>query len=179
MTTQVIREAAQVEFSARGLDAPLEAIALAAGVSKGTIYNRFGGRQGLVDAVVEDLVRVKIEQIVAAARAVTDPGERLAAFLRETWRLQFSDPVANDVLTRDHSTSAVIAALCALCSTAGNEFLAQARQERAVNPAVSENDLWMLIRANGAVVRAEGVADRDEHERLCGLLLTGLFTDPR
>ncbi len=38
------------------MDAPLEEIAATAGVSAGTLYNRFGGRDALIDAVMPDLV---------------------------------------------------------------------------------------------------------------------------
>ena len=53
-----IRAAAVGVFRERGLSAPLEDVAEAAGVSKATIFNRFGGRIGLIDAVVGELVAV-------------------------------------------------------------------------------------------------------------------------
>ncbi|HEY1704146.1 MAG TPA: helix-turn-helix domain-containing protein, partial [Trebonia sp.] len=47
-----VMEAAAEAFARDGLDVPLEDIARSAGVRAGTIYNRFGGREGLLDAVV-------------------------------------------------------------------------------------------------------------------------------
>jgi len=49
-----LRAAAAEAFSERGLDMPLEEIAARAGVSIGTLYNRLGPRDALVDAVVAD-----------------------------------------------------------------------------------------------------------------------------
>lgn len=48
----ILRAAAEV-FAERGLDAPLEAIAKRAQVSKQTVYNRFGGKDALLRLVVE------------------------------------------------------------------------------------------------------------------------------
>ena len=50
-----VMEAAAEAFARDGLDVPLEDIARSAGVRAGTIYNRFGGREGLLDAVVADV----------------------------------------------------------------------------------------------------------------------------
>src|SRR4051812_49488358 len=68
-----IRAAAIAAFRGRGLSTPLEEIALAAGVSKATIYNRFGGRDGLIDAVIGELVAAEMHTIMGRARAVDDP----------------------------------------------------------------------------------------------------------
>ena len=64
-----IRLAALDVFRVHGLNSPLDEVARAAGVSKGTIYHRFGGRQGLIDAVVEDLVAERIRGIITAVSA--------------------------------------------------------------------------------------------------------------
>jgi AcrR family transcriptional regulator len=42
-----VMEAAAEAFARDGLDVPLEDIARSVGVRAGTIYNRFGGREGL------------------------------------------------------------------------------------------------------------------------------------
>lgn len=68
-----IRAAAIAAFHGRGLGTPLEEIAAAAGVSKATIYNRFGGRQGLIDAVIEELVGAEMRTIMERARQPGDP----------------------------------------------------------------------------------------------------------
>ena len=47
-------------FSRRGLSAPLEDIAREAGVSIGTLYNRVGSREELIDAVVDDIAGEKL-----------------------------------------------------------------------------------------------------------------------
>src|ERR1700728_3401497 len=84
-----IRAAAIAAFHGRGLGMPLEEIAAAAGVSKATIYNRFGGRQGLIDAVIEELVGAEMRTIMDRARQPGDPWERLAAYLPDARELQY------------------------------------------------------------------------------------------
>ena len=70
-----IRWAALEVFRDSGLGTPLDDVARAAGISKGTIYHRFGSRQGLVDAIVEELVAERFKGIVTRVQALDDPGE--------------------------------------------------------------------------------------------------------
>lgn len=56
--------AAKAKVKARPATIPLEEVAKAAGVSKGTIYHRFGSRRGLIDAVVDELVAERMQAIV-------------------------------------------------------------------------------------------------------------------
>jgi AcrR family transcriptional regulator len=59
---------------------PLEEIATAAGVSKATIYNRFGGREGLIDAVIGELVATEMHAIMDKARQLDDPWRAIATY---------------------------------------------------------------------------------------------------
>src|SRR3954447_13315119 len=93
-----IRRAALDVFRTGGLTTPLDEVARAAGVSKGTIYHRFGSRRGLIDAIVDDLVAERITEIVEAVEALDGPLVRFEQYLLRTWLLQFDEPAANDVL---------------------------------------------------------------------------------
>lgn len=105
-----IRAAAIAAFHGRGLGTPLEEIAAAAGVSKATIYNRFGGRQGLIDAVIEDLVGAEMHTILDRARQPGDPWERLATYVTDLRDLQYREPAAVDVHLMTYPDSAQLAA---------------------------------------------------------------------
>ncbi|QUD89359.1 TetR/AcrR family transcriptional regulator [Phenylobacterium montanum] len=59
--SEAMLDAASAVMSERGLGAPVEAIAKRAGVSKQTLYNHFGGKDGLVRA----LVRRRVDQMTA------------------------------------------------------------------------------------------------------------------
>src|SRR6266545_4775094 len=75
-------KAAAIEvFRERGLGAPLEAIAARAGVSVGTLYNRFGDRQALIDAVIPALAAAQLRRVVERASAGASPWERFATFV--------------------------------------------------------------------------------------------------
>ena len=77
--SEAILDAAGAVISERGLAAPVEAIARRAGVSKQTLYNHFGGKDGLVRA----LVRRRVDQMTAPladADRYDRPEGALAAF---------------------------------------------------------------------------------------------------
>ncbi|HEU4631099.1 MAG TPA: TetR family transcriptional regulator [Gemmatimonadaceae bacterium] len=61
----------------------VDAVAGAAGVARMTVYNRFGSKTGLIEAVFDSLaiVRTGVPRLVAAL-ALTDPAETLAEFVR-------------------------------------------------------------------------------------------------
>jgi TetR/AcrR family transcriptional repressor of mexJK operon len=90
--TEAILEAASEVLAERGLAAPMEAIARRAGVSKQTVYNRYGSKAELVRALVER----RVESITApfrAPQAMDHPEEALAAYARTLL----------EVITRTHS----------------------------------------------------------------------------
>ena len=122
-----IRLAALDVFRTGGLNTPLDEVARAAGVSKGTIYHRFGGRQGLIDAVVEELFAERIAGIITEVGAIEDPVERFESYLRQIWLVSFDEPAANDVLLRAQPGSGMLMALCERASEVVGGFLADAQ----------------------------------------------------
>jgi TetR/AcrR family transcriptional regulator, mexJK operon transcriptional repressor len=79
--TEAILDAAAEVLAERGLAAPIEEIARRAGVSKQTIYNRYGAKTELVRALVER----RVDSITAPLRdpgAEDHPEQTLAAYAR-------------------------------------------------------------------------------------------------
>src|ERR1700734_2057008 len=106
-----IRAAAIAAFSGRGLDTPLEEIAAAAGVSKATIYNRFGGRAGLIDAVIGKLVAADMYAIMDKALQVADPWQAIASYVSDRRDLQYREPAFTDALLMADPDSGQVAAI--------------------------------------------------------------------
>src|SRR5882757_11505410 len=73
---ELLVAAAREVFAARGLDAPLDEIARRAGVSIGTLYNRFPSRVDLVDAALTEPVEASV-RIAERALANPDPWQGL------------------------------------------------------------------------------------------------------
>ncbi|MGV2984243.1 helix-turn-helix domain-containing protein [Microbacterium sp. AGC85] len=90
-----MRAAAMELFRANGLETPLERIAERAGVTKGTIYHRFGSRQGLIDDVIDQLAsfadRVSADtpsgMAVAFVSRATTSNERRTTFYTRRSRI--------------------------------------------------------------------------------------------
>ena len=169
-----IRTAALDVFRAHGLNSPLDEVARAAGVSKGTIYHRFGGRQGLIDSVVEELVADRILGIITAVSAIEDPVERFESYLRQIWLLQYDEPAANDVLLRALPGSEPIAALCEHASKVAGGFLGEAQATGAIRDDLTSEDVYLLIWERGIIARACDQQHRDGFIRSFEHTLRGL-----
>ncbi|GAB6902741.1 TetR/AcrR family transcriptional regulator [Kineosporia succinea] len=172
--TEGIRRAALDVFRAGGLTTPLDEVARAAGVSKGTIYHRFGGRRGLIDAVVDDLVAERIAGIVTTAGTMGDAWERFAHYLTGIWLLQFDEPAANDVLMRSLPDSEPLSQLCCKAQDFAAEVLEEAQRAGVVRPDLTPDDLNTLILERGVVIRACDQQTREQYERRLGFILDGL-----
>ncbi|HLO35531.1 MAG TPA: helix-turn-helix domain-containing protein [Candidatus Deferrimicrobium sp.] len=89
-----ILEAAERLFAERGVEAvPMDDVAAAAGVGKGTLYRRFGDRAGLGIAVLDERERELQDRILGGPPPLgpgAPPTERLTAFveayLAYAWR---------------------------------------------------------------------------------------------
>lgn len=151
-------EAAALEvFQETGLGSPLEEIARRAGVSVGTLYNRFGSREALIDAVVPALAAAKLAPVIEAAHAGTDPWDRFARYLRALGEAQIDDPALSDAITRAYpDTSHELPAACASAFAEGARLIDAAQHDGALRPDLAAGDLTALLTANAAVIRAEG-----------------------
>ena len=78
---EAILDAAMDEFSERGVSAAMEAIARRACVSKQTVYNHYGSKAELVQALCERRVH-EITAPLETAEAVENPAEALAEYAR-------------------------------------------------------------------------------------------------
>jgi TetR/AcrR family transcriptional repressor of mexJK operon len=79
--SEAMLDAASQVIAERGLTAPVEAIAKRAGVSKQTLYNRYGGKAGLIRALIRRRIDTVTAPLADAAGDVS-PEATLAAFAR-------------------------------------------------------------------------------------------------
>jgi len=96
--------AARHLFAERGVDVPLEEIARQAGVSIGTLYNRFPTRAALVEAVFTDRME-RTTRLAHAAASAADPWEGFAGFVTGVCELQATDRGFSQVAARGLAAS--------------------------------------------------------------------------
>jgi AcrR family transcriptional regulator len=171
-----IRDAACAVFATAGLDAPMEQIAQAAGVSKGTIYHRFGSREALIESVVGELVEAKLAELIEHSLAEPDPWSRLHAFALGTWLLQFESTVVNDVFCRAHADSGMVWTMCTRAAETGARLLAECHAENLVRPEITGDDLYIAMQTFGAALRHGPRQTRADFQRRGEYLLAGIRT---
>ncbi|GAA5167681.1 TetR/AcrR family transcriptional regulator [Amycolatopsis dongchuanensis] len=105
-------KAATEVFREKGLGVPLEEIAQRAGVSAGTLYNRFGGREALIDAVMPALVAERMGEALSRAEALADPWGSLVTYVTVLCEQQAGDPAFRDVVSRQLAGRPELTAKC-------------------------------------------------------------------
>lgn len=160
-----IRAAALAAFHGRGLDTPLTQIATAAGVSKGTIYNHFGGRQGLIDAVIEELVAAELHAAMDAARAIRDPWKRLSGWVAARRDLQYREPAFTDVMLGTPYGSRALAGLASEITTMTADAITVAHDAAVLRADFTTADLFWADVANGLALRELRKPSRQDYNR--------------
>lgn len=160
-----IRAAAIAAFRGRGLSTPLEEIAMAAGVSKATIYNRFGGREGLIDAVIGELVATEMHAIMDKARRVDDPWEAIATYISDRRDLQYREPAFTDALLMTYPYSAQLVALANAATETTENLLQRGYDAGALRTDFRVSDLYYADVANGLALRALRTHSREDYDR--------------
>jgi len=169
-----IRAAAIAAFRGRGLSTPLEEIAAAAGVSKATIYNRFGGRDGLIDAVIGELVAAEMHTIMGRARAVDDPWQAIATYVGDRRDLQYREPAFTDALLMTYPKSAQLVALANAATDTTVHLLRRGHDAGVLRPGFTAADLYYADIANGLALRALGPQPREDYDRRTRFFLDSL-----
>src|SRR5678816_1908060 len=81
-TRQRLLTAAAAEFAARGFaGASVDRIARAARVNKAMIYYHFSSKAALYREILRDMFDAVARRVTDAARASSDPGEKVRAFV--------------------------------------------------------------------------------------------------
>ncbi|MBT1610917.1 TetR/AcrR family transcriptional regulator [Curtobacterium poinsettiae] len=164
---QKLRAAAIAVFSQRGLSAPLEDIAREAGVSIGTLYNRVGSREELIDAVVPDIAGAKLKTLRDRTLSQDSPRSQLETFIAEMIDLQRSDPAMNDAMLRRYPDAVLLINACERSMALGAELVANAHSAGVLAEDFTADDLiavlWLAGMASHDPAAPEGwrhVVDR-------------------
>ena len=172
-----LRAAAAEAFSERGLDAPLEEIAERAGVSIGTLYNRLGSRETLIDAVITDTAAAQVAAAVERAETITDPWGRFARYVEELCAIQATDLAFNDVLARRRPEAEQIDAVCDDALANAGKYLEQAQRAGAIRPDVTVQDIFLIFWSTANIIRGTHAVAPDAWRRSLALTLDGLRTE--
>jgi AcrR family transcriptional regulator len=173
---KVIAAAAEA-FAADGLDVPLEDIARSAGVRAGTIYNRFGSREGLLDAVVADAAAGWLRAVIDRAVGQGTAWGRFTAFVEGMCAEQAADPVFNDVFSRRYPDAPDLRAVCDQSLAFGTKLIRDAQADGALRPGFSADDLARIFAVNAYLVRDRPAGD-DGWRRTLQFTLDGLRAQP-
>jgi AcrR family transcriptional regulator len=162
-------EVADQVFTARGVGAPTEEVARAAGVGIGTVFRHFPTKEALLAAVLA----ARLERLAAEAEALTaepDPGAALDRLVRlvvgnAPAKNAYADALGGDIPGLKEAVGGrlrdAIAALLARAQAAG-----------AVRAELRPADLMALL--VGASRAVENTADAAAGERVLGVVLAGL-----
>lgn len=164
-------------FHERGLDIPLEDIAARAGVSTGTLYNRFGSREALIDAVMPDLVAAKVDTAIRRAYACADPWEGFVLYVEQLCELQATDPALNDAVSRRFPDAEQLTALCDAQLDSARQLIVNAQRNGSLRSDFTAEDLPYLFWSTSMIVRATGGVAPDAWRRALHFFLDGLRSE--
>jgi AcrR family transcriptional regulator len=168
-----LRMAAVVVFREKGLHAPLEEIAQRAGVSTGTLYNRFGSREALIDAVIPELAAQSLGEVARRAQAARDPWDGFAGYVMGVCELQASDPALNDVISRRYAAEQ-LTVICRVTEERERYIIERAQREGLLRADFTREDMLFVFWSTAMLVRHTSCAAPDAWRRSVGFLLDGL-----
>jgi len=167
---RVLDAAARV-FAAEGLDAPMPAVAAAAGVGVGTIYRAFGSKEELIAALAADRVD-RFARDTRDALERDDPWNALCELFLLTAEHQAEDYIVTEALASmpDHPT---VVEANTRAGEAITELMQRAKDVGRLRSDFEPQDLQMFFAALGA---AQHTMPRGSSawKRLLDLLLDGL-----
>jgi AcrR family transcriptional regulator len=165
--------AARRVFASRGLDVPLEDIAKEAGVSIGTLYNRFPTRGTLVEAALAEKVAAMVEQAEAAA-TVADPWEGFACFLARCCETQAADRGYNELCVRVLPDTPEIDRLKARGHELVVTILDRAQRSGQLRADFHEGDLAFVLWSTTTIIDVTAATAPEAWRRHLAFLLDGL-----
>jgi AcrR family transcriptional regulator len=163
--------AAEAVFARDGMDAPVPAIAEAAGAGVGSVYRLFESKDELIAALAAERVSWFAAQ-AQAALGEPDPGAALMTLLARIVERDVADPVLAVALKEVLRERAEMAPVRAEAAAALNRLISRAIAAGAVRDDLTNEDIAAVL----AGVRAAEMARPGTGERLLKIALDGIRT---
>jgi AcrR family transcriptional regulator len=170
--TRLLRAASEV-FARDGLDAPMPAIAAAAGAGIGSVYRQFPSKRDLLAALVVERLTDARAGAGAALASSDDPWTALTGLLWTLAERQAADHVLGEAMATVSGHPSVQQAL-ARTSEALEHLLAGARAEGRLRRDATTLDLRLLF----AATRAAGQLQPGAWRRMLELGIDALAASP-
>jgi len=139
--------AAKAVFAQAGTDAPMEDVARAAGVGKGTLYRRFPTREHLFAAILQD----RVDELDASAQRALDApdvwralSEWLELYDRCATEYPGMSARVGELLSDD---SSAVGTLCGPMRSSFARLFERARQEVPLRPDLTSTQLLSMVSA--------------------------------
>lgn len=174
-----VRHAAAEAFRDHGLSVPLEDVAAAAHVSKATIFNRFGGRVGLIDAVIDDVVASELRGIIDDTRSIAGVLEQICHYVGAIRALQYRLPAVNDVLLQEFPESEQLMELCHVAEGIHEDLVAEGHAAGVLVPEFTPGDFHALTLVNALALKHGSRPSWADYDRRTGFLLGGICRPAR
>jgi AcrR family transcriptional regulator len=155
---RLLRAAGEV-FAREGLDAPMPAVAVAAGIGVGSVYRQFPSKRDLLAALVVERLQ---ESERGAEAALAGEQDRWSALTGLLWMLaerQASDDVLGEAMATVSEHPAVVEALAETVISL-ERLLAAARSEGELRADATTLDLRLLFAATRAAGQLQAGAWR-------------------
>lgn len=173
---QLLVDAAEELFRARGLKVTLDEIAQQAGVNVATAYRHFANKHALAEAFLQQAVD-RIVAVAEDAAAVSDPWVGLSDLLERSARLIATNRGLLDVLTSAYGTE-WFDRLQDRTAEPVLRLVGRAQAAGVLRPEVTPADIGVVLQMLCAVTDLESEQMQEPWRRYLSLLLAGLRVDP-
>ncbi len=165
-----VLEAAREVFAEQGLEAPLEEIALRAGVGIATLYRRFPTRAHLVAAALVNKV-TQYADTAEQALAAGDPWAGFTSFVERICEMQAGDRGLSDLLSMALPADEQVEQIRRLANARMVELVERAKAAGELRQDFVGEDLLLLLIAHASVVHVTGQDAPDAWRRFVALML--------
>jgi AcrR family transcriptional regulator len=169
---RVLAAAAEL-FATEGVEASLEEVAARAGVGVGTVYRRFGDREGLIDALFEDQID-EVAALAERALELDDPWAGLELFLRESTALSVADRGLREAVLSPARGRERAGRARARIAPLATRLLERAREDGSLRDDLGAFDIPLMQLMLGALADVTSDLEPEFWRRFLVILLDGM-----
>lgn len=171
---QALVDAARTAFTDHGLQAPLEPIAVAAGLGNATLYRHFPTRAALWEAVLTEPMQ-EVLDLVERCRALSasDPWAAFATFVRETATIEARRTGFSELMTTDYRDAPELLRLRVAVQDGVDALFTAGQAAAVIRADAALPDVALLQLSIAETIRTFGSVAPTAYQRWLDLVLDG------